>query len=1657
MLDGQHDVAGIEGVEPQAGGVRRRVVADAADVERGAVAGEPVVGNVGHRVDGGGAGGQHVVVEHDADLAHRQRHQGAIGRRHPHHLGRHQRRHHVHLLAVGHQQAAIGGGDQLLGARAANGQFHLAQRDQVHQVQAGAGFTGAAAAAGKQQVFEGCAGLGEGDGIEPGVEVHLHLRPALRIEADQVTTLGPGAGPQRAVGRHGQVIDPHVAEVGEAALDRVEAVDAGTRRHVEHTLDGVEGQRLGDAVAIAVQDLQCAGIQLKQRTTARGGPQPALGVVGQVVDRRIELHLGRQHAATVLVEQVERAAVATARDDEVAVRPLQHRQRADASKALGDAGAEGRTHKRCQHRRELRRRAGLQRRHTQLGLLEQRIGRRRHAGRGRDAHIHRGAAHAGRAAQVGARAIVGHGHHRWAFAVAGVVGGQRQKLNQAPGRADVQARAGRGLALPDGPVTALHPHIDGGVAHARAAWLFGDGPADLVVAPAGHHLAGNDGGHRWRGVQPAGDGVGVDRRLVVHQHAGLRVDLRTALRAKGAGHAVADETTALALGVVGRQQAAGGCLQHLAGFGIDGLQHPAGDAGGGIDARRHPDDETQRLAEVEIALVVGAVRRHRDVDAADLQVAQAEAARTQARIELGNDAHLVGRSGGLGRVLEAHGVGQLLARGHVLLAAEALRATDRRSTLGLHRLLQQGLQGQWRDVAVGRHRGVVRQRHVGIKAQPGRVDVESLEVGGVRQAEVEVLELGQRRDRDVVLAAVVRFAVIVARQLGHLAGRVAVPLVHLGEKRGQAGRALDGLARRADQHAGRQDAQHRDHLRVAPDRRRLVNRPQQAAVFQRGQIGGGPGGSIGRQVDQRRVGGGIGQDRAAQALGLGRLLGHKLGAGHRRGGRHHVEAERDEEDGALVGHFHRRVVEEIDHVSEDPAGAERTQAAGQGVGLGHVGPGVVERALEGLEVTVGQRFQAWVGGHAEAHADVAPGADVQRVAGGQHPAVAVDFGIQAGPGHVGALAVVGRAAQVGIEGEERQAVDLGVVADIGRGEAHLDVGRVDVGQALQRDAVQPGLAGRQHPRAAQADGDVDRHRAFNQVAVGQHCHLAIGVDHCQVIQAVRLLAQVPDRDDGGGVDHLVAGGLDFGDARAHQLDQRTGLEAGAGDGGGHPAAVAALVLLDVGDRERQRLHRQRHRHVAAGARAALHQHVVVTRQRGRDQRGRAGRQRVDRTGIEGKARRHVAIAHVDLVGHRRVGRGQLEAQRLVARHGDAEQLLFTRRQRERLRHAQAQFGHGDGDHVGRCGLVVALVDAFVHLVEDVAAHDDAVLPGLGRGQRGQQLGGVAGTGGQPAAMAHLAQQHVAEIPGGVARQVQRIGPRTGGIDSRRVGDGEAHGHRCAAGRQRRQVDVAHHQVGRRRQLDQHRVGRGGGVVVFGGGLEHLATRLMNAAGHVGAHKDVVRADQVTRQPEVSGHAVAGTHGQRAVVHHLSEVAVGGGVEEGIGRQVDVVDPAGHAGGRATEVAHGVAQVQHLAGFYPLGRHHGGDAQVGGRAQRDVDRPYRGVVALVSELGHTVLAEPHLTDLDRRCAAQVGQALDVGVGEGDQVERAVGVARQREGGRALVAGPGGQLAISRKLGNLQVARVERRVARQIQAVVPERFTRLTAALVGHREGDADRLP
>ena len=166
------------------------------------------------------------MVKEHLDLAHRQGHQRTVGRVGAQHFGGDQRRDHIHLVAAGHQQAAVGGGDQLLSARSTARQLYPAQRDGIDHPQAGAAVAHPALAGDKQQAFQLGAGAAEGDGIGSCIQLYLHLRAAPVVEGQQLTALRPAAAPQRAIGRHGQIVHPHVAEVAEVARHRVEALDA---------------------------------------------------------------------------------------------------------------------------------------------------------------------------------------------------------------------------------------------------------------------------------------------------------------------------------------------------------------------------------------------------------------------------------------------------------------------------------------------------------------------------------------------------------------------------------------------------------------------------------------------------------------------------------------------------------------------------------------------------------------------------------------------------------------------------------------------------------------------------------------------------------------------------------------------------------------------------------------------------------------------------------------------------------------------------------------------------------------------------------------------------------------------------------------------------------------------------------------------------------------------------------------------------------------------------------------------------------------------------------------------------------------------------------------------------------------------------------------
>ena len=450
--------------------------------------------------------------------------------------------------------------------------------------------------------------------------------------------------------------------------------------------------------------------------------------------------------------------------------------------------------------------------------------------------------------------------------------------------------------------------------------------------------------------------------------------------------------------------------------------------------------------------------------------------------------------------------------------------------------------------------------------------------------------------------------------------------MHLIEEGREARGALDPLARRAHEHTAGQHGERAHHLRIAADRRGFVFRPQQAAFLQGAEVGLHPGVAVGRQVDQGRIGGGVGQDRRAQTQGLLALALHKLRARHRRGRRHHIEAERHEEDLALVGNF-------LFGIGEDLAQFFRqgVEALVESTRLRQFRPGFVERPAEGFEIPVGESLEARIGGDAETCPNIATRIHIKCVAVGEHEAVGIDFRIETRPWHVFANAF-GHTAQVGVEAEERQVVDLFVVADLGCAVLEVDVGGINVGEALQGDAVQTALTGRQHPRSAQTDRHIHRQRSLNEVAVGNDRLGPIGIDHLHVVQRPVDAAEVEGCPDRAGVDHLIASRFDLLEARSHQLHQRARLEAGAADRQGHPAAVTPLVGADAADLEGERFGHQVDRHVLPRRRSPHHQHVVVAGLGGGHDGLLIGRQRIFAGGVEGEAAGKAVVADVDLIG-----------------------------------------------------------------------------------------------------------------------------------------------------------------------------------------------------------------------------------------------------------------------------------------------------------------------------------------------------------------------------------------------------------------------------------------
>ncbi|MCG3170389.1 MAG: hypothetical protein CALGDGBN_01929 [Pseudomonadales bacterium] len=750
-------------------------------------------------------------------------------------------------------------------------------------------------AADEQQPCQRGPGPAEGDRIDRGVEAQLHLRAALRVEGDDIAAPGPGGGPQFAVRRERQVVDARVAEVTEGEGERIEDLDPVARGHIDLPTGRIDRQRLREALAVTANHREALGIELQQLAAAGGRPQPAVEVVGHVVDRLVEHDERVQCTTAELAVTVQRAAVRSAAHDHAAVGLHEDRQGPDACMALGNAGREHLGGERRQHLTELRGPRRGRGGNALLRLHEQHVRRRCLAGRRRDARVLRGAAHIGQRAEVYLRAVVGQRRDRdRALLVAGVVGGHRDELVAVPGLALEHRERLGALTQPDFPVAAVPGDVDRGVLDARSVGLLDRVPAHLVVRTADARQIQR--GARRGDVEELHQFGRVERRRGIEDHARRGVDLAVLLEAERRGHGVADTAHALAAGDVRRQQSDGRIPHQFTGHRIDRLQQPGRRRGGGVDTGRDAQHVATRVAQIEVGLEVRAIGRHVDADVAELQVAEPEGARTESRVELRDDADFRWIRGRVGRVLEADRVRERALRRQELPLAVALRARDRGLGRALRRELEQLLQLQRRQFVGCRHRGIRAVGHVAVR----RKYVERREIRLVRQPEIVILELRHRRNRDVVFAALVGFAKVPGGDLGELPRRIAIPLPDLREEGNQIPLALDLLPRRPDQHAAGQHRDHADHLRLGADRWCLVLGTQQAAVLECRQIRRDPGVLVGREVAQRHTRRGVGQYRLAQRARIGTLAGDELRARHRRGRRDHIEAEGCEQRHALV-------------------------------------------------------------------------------------------------------------------------------------------------------------------------------------------------------------------------------------------------------------------------------------------------------------------------------------------------------------------------------------------------------------------------------------------------------------------------------------------------------------------------------------------------------------------------------------------------------------------------------------------------------------------------------------------------------------------------------------------------------------------------------------
>ncbi len=267
-----------------------------------------------------------------------------------------------------------------------------------------------------------------------------------------------------------------------------------------------------------------------------------------------------------------------------------------------------------------------------------------------------------------------------------------------------------------------------------------------------------------------------------------------------------------------------------------------------VDAHRHTQDEALARDKVKVALESRASCRNVHVDIADLQIAQAEAAIVQIRIERSHDANFGHCCVGIVGITELDRVRHRITRGQELTCPIGLR-TDDRCLLALARdFLQVTRQFEGRQLADG-----VRRRQV--RRNQRRISIERQEMRCVREP---LIVIGQRRQlRHRTLGGEEVLAGLFA-QLHVIDGRkrswfIPVPRMYFAEERKQIRLRLIFASHRADQYAGRQRTHEAHHLGMFAHGRSLIVGTDHSRLFQRRDVGIRPCIGIGGQHLQRRL------------------------------------------------------------------------------------------------------------------------------------------------------------------------------------------------------------------------------------------------------------------------------------------------------------------------------------------------------------------------------------------------------------------------------------------------------------------------------------------------------------------------------------------------------------------------------------------------------------------------------------------------------------------------------------------------------------------------------------------------------------------------------------------------------------------------------------